>query len=74
MPGCLGGVLPRTPARRARTSSEVSSPKTETGEVSEADLCALLGDLENKRLNARPTEDERFVAFVTFRVSSSWES
>ena len=70
----FGGVLPR-PSRWVEPSGAsetvVSGPKTEASEV---DLCALplSAELEKRRLNARPTEEDRFEASRTMGVSSCW--
>jgi hypothetical protein len=59
---CLvrGGVLPRPVDSWV---VEVSVPKSDILEVSEEDLSTLTGLLENSRLNAEPTLEERIVAF-----------
>ena len=61
-----GRALPRpTRSGEPRGASKVSCPSVE---ASELDLCAL--SRVKRRLNARPTEEERFVALVTLGVSS----
>ena len=69
----LGGVRPRVPVLVGAVSG-VSSPKFEGTEVPfEEEPSALTGAglLLNSRLNAAPTEEERFAA--PLRVSSlSW--
>ena len=59
---CLvrGGVLPRPVDSWV---VEVSVPKSDILEVSEEDLSTLTGLLENSRLNAEPTLEERIVVF-----------
>ena len=56
----LGGVLPRTADSWVVV---VSDPKIDISEVSEEDLSTLTGLLENSRLNAEPTLEERMVGF-----------
>ena len=55
-----GGVLPRPVDSWV---VKVSVPKGDILEVSEEDLSALIGLLENNRLNAEPTLEERIVVF-----------
>ena len=59
---CLvrGGVLPRPVDSWVVV---VSVPRGDILEVSEDDLSTLTGLLENSRLNAEPTLEERIVAF-----------
>ena len=59
---CLvrGGVLPRPVDSWV---VEVSVPKSDILEVSEDDRSTLTGLLENSRLNAEPTLEERIVVF-----------
>ena len=59
---CLvrGGVLPRPVDSWVVV---VSVPRGDILEVSEEDLSTLTGLLENSRLNAEPTLEERIVAF-----------
>ena len=56
----LGGVLPRTVGSWVVI---VSDPSSDNLEVSEEDLSTLTGLLENSRLNAEPTLEERIVVF-----------
>ena len=70
----FGGVLPRPPLWAEPSGASetlVSGPSTE---ASEKDLCALLfsAEPEKRRLNARPTEEERLEAPRTLGVSSCW--
>ena len=67
----LGGVPPRAPPTRT-DSCEVSAPSSET-EVSDVDRSAALGLFENKRLDAAPTLEERFIELVVFGISSRLE-
>ena len=67
----LGRVLPRAPSTRT-DSWEVSAPSRET-EVSDVDRSAALGLFENKRLDAAPTLEERFIELVVLGVSSRLE-
>ena len=66
----LGGGLPRAPPTRT-VSWEVSAPSRET-EVSDVDRSAALGIFENKRLNAAPTLEERFIELVDLGVNNVW--
>ena len=70
----FGGVLPRPPrwaGPSGASETVVSGPKTE---ASEKDLRALFfpAELEKRRLNARPTEEDRLEASRTLGVSSCW--